>query len=511
MAKNVTFEDLDAPTNLAGSLVAGGTLAANTTYYYRVIAVVYNSTYIPHFRGKSLASEEITITTDSVNKSVELTWNAVPGAQGGFKIYRAEVSEGYPYCINYAAIDSVINIGGTCTMVDNGIALYANNIYQNLTHGKLILSGSTEEDPFSVVDLWEADQANGWGVVTRLDRSTYRVGASIYGHSNMFWKDTDRVIVFADSIMGTSSGAFQFGEKSTVPAYDEMPYSGCRIIFKSYCLDVFGVGTLNAYDTTLDAVVDFNEVFEALVSPYNGVVQIIAWNKGEILECRLERIRQFACGTAGDTTIKDSHGKFYDIFFYAPPATVENLTVRVGSRPFQMGTGTIARAKGIDTRDNTYDILYNGKNAIFTAVNTAISGAKLRGVGDSSGSQCIQLFTYNLNVTDANSGLPLENARVRIWDVFDNLICDGLTDANGDIAEQELIYYEHNIGEGNVITSTKFAPHKMFVSKDLYDSYTEYTDYDDSVATTETLSLIVAPILNDPTPVFYKPKIRGNC
>ena len=54
MAKTVEYYDLPTPTNLSGSLVAGGTLVANTTYYYRVISIMSGASTFNICGGKSL-------------------------------------------------------------------------------------------------------------------------------------------------------------------------------------------------------------------------------------------------------------------------------------------------------------------------------------------------------------------------------------------------------------------------------------------------------------------------
>ena len=70
------------PTTLAGTLVAGGTLDASTTYYFKVFAWDYginNTTRVSLNQGYgslfSPYSDTFSITTDASNKSVSLTWD----------------------------------------------------------------------------------------------------------------------------------------------------------------------------------------------------------------------------------------------------------------------------------------------------------------------------------------------------------------------------------------------------------------------------------------------------
>jgi len=70
------------PENCLATPQVGGSLAASTTYYYR-IAIVTD-------RGEDVACDHFTGTTTDVNKTLVLTWNAVAGvkATGGYKVYR---------------------------------------------------------------------------------------------------------------------------------------------------------------------------------------------------------------------------------------------------------------------------------------------------------------------------------------------------------------------------------------------------------------------------------------
>jgi hypothetical protein len=144
MAKSVIFTDLATPTGLTGSLVSGGTLAANTTYYYKVIAVFNNGTYAATFDGKSLASNEFSITTTTTQKSVTLTFNHPKGTAGGYRVYRAISTGAYSVCLNIALLDSTYNVAGLVTWTDDGSVPYsANNAFQNTSHGKLLLASTS--------------------------------------------------------------------------------------------------------------------------------------------------------------------------------------------------------------------------------------------------------------------------------------------------------------------------------------------------------------------------------
>ena len=74
---------LTTPANIVATPQAGGSLAASTRYYYRILA--QNSTsvyYMPAWLLRSAWSPEQYFDTDATNKQAAITWDAVAGATG---------------------------------------------------------------------------------------------------------------------------------------------------------------------------------------------------------------------------------------------------------------------------------------------------------------------------------------------------------------------------------------------------------------------------------------------
>lgn len=96
MARVATLNSLPAPANfVVSSVSAGGTLAANTTYYYKIIAIYATTSSVRATDPiRSAPSQEISGTTDTTNKTINLSWTAVSGATG-YMIWRTKASGDY--------------------------------------------------------------------------------------------------------------------------------------------------------------------------------------------------------------------------------------------------------------------------------------------------------------------------------------------------------------------------------------------------------------------------------
>src|SRR4030042_206456 len=86
---------LATPTNIVAPPQAGGSLAASTRYYFRILAQNSTSTYfMPALLHRSDWSAEQYFDTDVTNKQALITWDAVSGATG-YVIIMSTVSGSY--------------------------------------------------------------------------------------------------------------------------------------------------------------------------------------------------------------------------------------------------------------------------------------------------------------------------------------------------------------------------------------------------------------------------------
>ena len=197
MAKTIGLYSLAAPANLAPSLVDGGSLAANTTYYYQIFACQIKFGVVIF----SPRTATVSITTTATKKSIKLDWTAIPG-------YSPTSVEGNCYHILRNTVDSFLDGDRvlmmssssdrtskkvtTNTVTDTG-GNHVDHYIPNFKGGLPVIYVSTGADEWvSLWDIYQADLSGGWGRIlpaintTFVDFGSDKVaGGSWFLHANL--------------------------------------------------------------------------------------------------------------------------------------------------------------------------------------------------------------------------------------------------------------------------------------------------------------------------------------
>lgn len=181
MAKIITLKELLAPANPSATPVVGGSLATNTTYYYKIVAVGPGTSF---YRGNnamwwaSPPSIEISATTNTINKSIKLYWDNHTDASvwmifrtttsGDYKVYDASAGAWHSHLIKagsdvraYGLIASQLTVSGLgYEWTDDGSkALFKHPIVDNGVPC-FEIEGGSENDPITPKDLYDWAMAN---------------------------------------------------------------------------------------------------------------------------------------------------------------------------------------------------------------------------------------------------------------------------------------------------------------------------------------------------------------
>lgn len=473
MAKAYSFVDIPKISSPTATPIAGGNLAAGVTYYYRVYKC-YQPNNGGYAYGKSIISDEFSATTDATNKTIRIQFSS-PNISGGYIIYRFTtpgVMNVYTNCLTVNVNDSTHNSGGTVTFDDTGYAANTGNVYledRDNAHGRLTISGSTSSDKFSIVDLYNADVANGWGVIQKLDENTYKVNTYLLSGSTEYWDDIEKTIVFADGLTG--GGTWYFGRVSGT----NRTYAGCNIIIKSTWLVSVAFTTLIAYRTSFQYVYPkngYNDIHTGL-----GLCHISFSGNSIVQDVTCDRSRSFA--PSNTSIVKNVIVSRFDVAFGASAATFDDVKCLSGSRVWQFGGNTTkVTARGVYT-EGTYAILViNGKTgSSLTLIDSQIqAGTEMFGSYiDNDGFQYFDKFSYNLKVLEQDEITPIANATITMYDNSGQAF-QVLTDSNGDIAEQYILKTYGTVDTPvlpSVYTFTNKYPYKLVIEKDGYETYIE--------------------------------------
>jgi len=162
MTINIGIKTLPQPTNLQAVAVAGGSLAPDTTYYYKVLAAD-QSAGIYTFGPRSATANA---TTTSENKTIALTWDDMGidfgGGYSGYFILRSTTNDFSDTQKILLTIGNRPEHPTAPAYNDNGTTNPLGFI--NWKGGlPTIWANSTEQ--MTMNDLYAEDQAQGWGRV----------------------------------------------------------------------------------------------------------------------------------------------------------------------------------------------------------------------------------------------------------------------------------------------------------------------------------------------------------
>ena len=485
MAKGYSFTDISKPINCVATPTAGGSLTAGVTYYYRVVATKGSQVSYSWY-GKSKASDEFSGTADATNKSMTITFDIPVGEAVSYRIFRATSSggflNGYFPPIGYMPTDAACNSGGTVTFVDDGTSGVGNNCYLDLyndAHGILTLSGSTSSDKFSIVDLYNADVAAGWGVIQKISEHVYLVNTYLVGHSAMYWEDVDKTIIFADALYSNTNYNWQFGTLSG----SQLTASGCNLIFSNTWLSNIVWGTLNAYST------NFSYIY---ASYYSGSYGFIGANysAGALINCNISKFRNLIPLSGANCSMTKVTMTKFDNAFSSGAGTFTDVNMLGGSRVFQLVGAQSATARGLYTEGSAV-VYFISCTQSLTLIDSIFSSILAAGSNDC---YLYDKISFNLNVVD-ESGNPINSANLSIYDVDGTKVVDTNTDSNGDITEQFITREQYHV----VGTSKPVDPRGPFtikISKSGFKTYKEVVSYDASEPIVKTMALQKNKVLN---------------
>lgn len=228
MAVTIT-NPLPAATGVTATVSSGGSLTSGTTYYCSVVATYgYGTTanagtyYATNY---GVPSVEVSGTTTSTDKTITISWSAVPGAEGYF-VYRTttagDYDEGVGHYMRQGALTSYLyasTAGAGTTYVDNGSITPLRVWFFEYGLPVATISGSTEAAPDTEGTLYNAMVAAGFsnncqrsGGLGETTFTNYEMKVFIEIDNGWFKINTKRDFLHIGSISFiNNSGGFSLG------------------------------------------------------------------------------------------------------------------------------------------------------------------------------------------------------------------------------------------------------------------------------------------------------------
>lgn len=522
MAVSYVRYSLDAISDLAGSASADGSLSESTTYYFVVLAL-YSTAINTVYTAISAPSNIASVSTDATNKTIDLSWTAVPGATR-YMVYWTKVDPGSdPTALNFtgwmikdSANTHYASTAATSFTFDS--ERLSGSPYYSVSYGDAYrfvaifnekidyfrISGSTVDDPASFESLYQACLANSWDSVEKFHDRTYFVKANVtLVTASSYFVSQAELVYMTGGFYNAASGAMTVLGTGTS---DTDPAEGAVWVSLAGQASAWWSG-FNFHDLRA-----FNWSFKNIrqgyqYSPTDAYISIVlSGDDFQIANCNMERIQylSFLGGALSTSFCKDvvvTRGRWaYYFGSDVSAASFDNVySINSGMASYMRYSPIVS---GLNTKGTAqYEIL---------AINSVedLQAICIDSNIDFSKSSVIQWFQsgrlptgneyikvrYSLALTVQNkAGLALVGASVSITDLSGATSFTGDTDSNGQINTvlDGGVHKSKYLVANNTGTYTSYSPHTLTITAPGYQTKTVVLSMDRKREEVVTLEPIV--------------------
>jgi len=324
-----------------------------------------------------------------------------------------------------------------------------------------------------LTDIWNADQAGGWGVVSKQGTHQFEFDCKLKlgdGSTSTTLSDQSKQAVFKDGIAtvpGTdivrifNNATVTFG--TLIDATEKLGENGVQIIWleSTYFFRAVRVengGKLYLYGCDLTSTI-------------KSTTEVIAYNGSttRLYNCLINGIQLYGYGfDVFDVTMM---GGTPGVSIALRPLGTEWVLEQVLATDYYYGYYTKLSAgvtlRNAYFRQNTYQIIASSISANSYFVNPDFDVWNILWGGTCT-AEIYRQYTFNLKVMKIDQ-TPINGATVTLKDKDDNEIFSVSTDAQGNITEQTVSrgYYDQANGD----TLQEYSPHVLTIFKEGYDQY----------------------------------------
>ena len=342
----------------------------------------------------------------------------------------------------------------------------AGSITYDSGNNTIIVVGFNESSPCTFEDIYQADVANGWGVVSKQGDNQYEFRCKLQigdGTSETWLADTNKAIshTINDNFINiTPNGYFRCG--IVVDETNRTTKDGCFIYTTStskYIIEFSDTGTLELFSTTVSAGAS-TIIYSNL--PTNAHHRI--WNCN-FIHTKLQGTPPLVDFYRVNWQSSLAGPRFTHIF--ADDIRITNCTY--GLQLVGISTPITIKNYEMIGEDTSFRCFKLSANVYAVNVKckwkvswTFINDGKI-----------YRQYTFTLKVVDEN-GNPIDGAKVKVYNRSGCLEFEDTTDANGRIPTHIITRGYYDCAHGSTLVD--FSPHTLVIEKEGYDTYkTQFT------------------------------------
>lgn len=344
----------------------------------------------------------------------------------------------------------------------------------NAGTNRIVILGYTQAVPCTCLDIWNADQAGGWGVVFRTCGNQYYLTAGIVvgdGIITTWFADESMQIIFANGVATSASLAtrsliqlnalshFRLGK-----LWDDAK----KITSKGCC--IHDLNTLN-YDLPIYAPTSSSvcEVYGSHFTNVSGRDIIYLLNvasTSKVYNCEFAdgyELNMYSTQLYGIRNTNTAYG-----ISRIQATTVEDVTIMkvVNEAAYTHTTGeTEATFKNFMVKDVGYTFyVWGGCTLDQHLINWTVDTWNVGFYTVSSTAKAYRKYEIDLKVIQSDlARTPISGATVKIWDKDNALVVNEVTDVNGEIGTQTLTCSYYDFAHGG--TPVMKTPHLLKIYK----------------------------------------------
>lgn len=467
-----------SPGSPAAALQAGGSLTNGQTYYFKIVASTYNvysCTQTYYLRSGPTA--EVSATADAVNKTIRVSWNAVPGAPYYWVYVRWGASQWY----------KVVS-GNACTTTGLYYDFAAESDKTTSIFDFFAMVNNTMPSGLSTAVGVGCCNIDGGSNTLKTIFDTI---IASYPNSAKY-DDTNYVTTFHLNFIGTGSTTIDWGTRLVTYGCSMTSVATYALTWQGgseYCPTAWSHRAFsNCLNMTFTEFVYVNQWGGSEYEPvFLGADLYTYINVDSVVLQNLQTNTALFIVGSGSGSDLDIHGG-----------------------EFQIGTGTFALS---DSRGTNATIWYGGaswagvtiRDCVFTGlygiygIRFLYSGTTDQLFYDCDFTTCIvggnknhPTTAYGVNGRNAHAlihrsmsmkvvtaaGVPIVGASVKAWDINDTLRVNTTTDGSGNITKQDLPMTRTSWVTDYSSSFDDYGPYKVVISKDGYRDHVMYINPD---------------------------------